>query len=231
MALHEKGIRSRDVTAVPVAALPAPPLARQSRDDLLGWRLVALAARGSLSPSDRFVRSLRDLPALTSRRPLRGALVRCGCASAAVLGAGAPVPAASRLLARSQPRGAAASCRPVTRPGRALLDQGRPAAWVEPSVHRDLEAVSWRPDGSPPARGLAGVWPRPAWPSISTAAASLLRHSAAVCRAGSGDAGQRSFGASVSSAPRISPWTLRGSPHRLARSASCRVMTSLGRID
>lgn len=75
----KKGIRSRDVTAVPVAALPPPPLARQSRDDLLGWRLVALAARGSLSPSARFVRSLRDLPALTSRRPLRGALVRCGC--------------------------------------------------------------------------------------------------------------------------------------------------------
>ncbi|MET3959939.1 hypothetical protein ABIE52_006874 [Rhodococcus sp. OAS809] len=104
MARFEKGIRSRDARRVSFASLTTPLFARQSRDDLLGWRLVALAgarvliAFGSLSPV-----AARP-PSLTYGAPFGvpwSAAAECPerCSTLARL---RPVP--GRLLARSQPR-------------------------------------------------------------------------------------------------------------------------------
>lgn len=99
----KKGIRSRDARRVPFASLTTPLFARQSRDDLLGWRLVATRCARVLIAFGSLLRPLARPPSFTYVDPCGVPWGRCcfrgrRCSALARL---RPVP--GRLLACSHP--------------------------------------------------------------------------------------------------------------------------------
>lgn len=73
----KKGIRSRDARRVPFASLTTPLFARQSRDDLLGWRLVATRCARVLIAFGSLLRPLARPPSFTSGAPCGVPWGRC----------------------------------------------------------------------------------------------------------------------------------------------------------
>lgn len=140
-------------------------------------------ALGSLSPSGFSRAAAGGLLVLSCRRPLRGALVRCGGVSGAVLGAGAPAARSGSVTRSLVTSDAAASYRPGSRPWRALLREVGPRSAGAGSAAAGVAA--WRPSAVSPPRSLAG-WvgrprPREELPIAASAAICCIsrRHPAA----------------------------------------------------